>query len=137
MKIIRYTLYLLALSIGVSCSVPSNDSTSKVIKVTPNNREEMQNETLILNGTANYRLAMGYGAIFDLEVKKIIEGNLNDSVLSLVIIEEKYRVMLLNSENKDFNFHFLKVEENYQENRMFESGTVDSNKTAWKLTGIE
>lgn len=137
MKIKRSNLYLVVFTLGLSCSVSSNDPTTNVIKETPNNTEEMKSETLIVSGTAIYKLEVGFGTIFDLEVENIVEGDLKDTALSLVIIEETYNEMLINSNDKHFNFHFIKEEENFQENRMTESGIVDSNKTAWKLTKID
>ena len=132
MKLKTYIIYLGVLALGLSCSVSSNDSVTKQEK-----KEEMTKATLIIKGTADYQLEIGFGTIFELSVNQVVEGDMNDTTLSLVIIEAAFSDQLVQSSGKEWTFTFSLFQEDFDENRMSESGIVDGNRTAWKLVKIE
>ena len=136
MKIKAYIVYFGVLTLGLSCSVSSND-TATIQQPKQEKTEEMKSEVLILKGTADYQLEIGFGTIFNLTVNQVVEGNMKDSTVSLVVIESAYTDQLVQSKGEQLTFTFRLFQEDFEENRMSESGIVDGNRTAWNLVSIE
>lgn len=137
MKLKTYIVCLGVLTVGLSCSVSSNDTVTNQENSNQEKKEEMKKEILIIKGTADYQLEVGFGTIFNLSVNKVVEGAINDTTLSLVIVESAFTDRLTQSSGKEWTFTFSLFQEDFEENRMSESGIVDGNRTAWKLMNIE
>jgi len=136
MKKHAFIIYFSVLALALGCSVSSSDAETE--NQNPKEKtEEIQAERLTIKGTAEYQLEIGYGTIFNLLVDSVTQGNLSDDSLSLVVVEASFSDKIINSNGRQLTFNFSLFQEGFEDNRMTESGVVDSNKIAWKLVDIE
>jgi hypothetical protein len=97
------------------------------------------NDQLILIVTASYKGAVGFGEIFDCQIKRVLVGTMDEPRIRLSILaSDKDKLMFISA-----HLHPAEIEIGFTVNRKGEpyslspiSGFVDKSKTSWWIEFI-
>lgn len=97
------------------------------------------NERLILVVAASYKGAVGFGEIFDCEIRRVLAGTIDEPRIQLSILagdRDKLEFILnhLSPEEIEIGFKFNRKDEPYSMSPI--SGFVDGSKTSWEIEYI-
>jgi hypothetical protein len=97
------------------------------------------NAQLILVVTASYKGSVGFGDIFDCEIKQVIAGSIDETRIKLSVLAADRDTLAFISEHLnptqiEIGFAIHQTDEPY--NTAPISGFVDKSKTSWKVEFI-
>ncbi|MDX2361410.1 MAG: hypothetical protein QNK23_11435 [Crocinitomicaceae bacterium] len=115
---------------------------TKIIEVDPDLIKDIDPTKLILTGTAEISLGVGYGIVYHIVPTEILYGELNCDRISLVFLAGSpkenvfYKDSLRIDANDQFTFEFEMEEKDVPYSLMPLNGFVDNDMTAWKVVLI-
>lgn len=103
--------------------------------------EESKKETnaLRLKVTVASHWGIGYGMIYDCEVKSVEEGMLADKKISLLLMDPKYYEFLDKKEisSEILMISFRRKGKNKEDNFPYYDGFIGKNRTEWEVVSLK
>ena len=94
---------------------------------------------LIVVGTASYKASIGYGDLYDLQVREVLAGKLDVRSVKLTILagdKENASFLASHPAPDEIEIEFAPVAENEPYATAPVSGFVDDDRTSWEISAM-
>jgi len=94
---------------------------------------------LVLVMTASYKGDIGFGTVFDCEIKKVLVGSLNAHRICLIVLpndKDSLNFIMTHLHPEEIQIEFIVYQQGESYGTAVISGFVDESKTSWKISHV-